>query len=582
MDTNTNQLTITRILMGVGVMFIVIALGVFITKNWNYLPDLIKNSMLLIVSVGFFTASRAFRVKKDLNTVASIFYYLASLFIGAFLVISMGGIHAHQMETNALLLIIANVTVIALITARVFFLRQVSDLVSLVITMQPLSLFIGVYFNSRTCLIILSSFIFLAVSILYLKLKSYDRFNLAVDVIIWVQFGIQYILALVSMSLMGQTREDDFAGLFAGLALLVGITFSYIYTENGSQKTGLRYAQTFSIGLAVISLVVFIIDFIDFVHVSNSIVEIECVEVIVYLFLLIALLLLDRVEALVLAISIAAIMNFMQVTLDDYLYIPMITAVCFGLMIVMQVFVKGKGIDACLQLEGNTKYSTNFAIKDFIQYTVIIGITGVVLLISNIFDDADLYRGYIGFFAVLILSFANFIASINLLIHNHTAKRVIATINLFNYVCGLAEIEFFNDSYLINGEDVYFNCEIFSTILLLATLMLGIIWKGANTKTIRNFQFVLVAMVFFGDLSYNLSNGDIFTLLYIGIAAAVTMIIGGAKSSRRYVILSALTLVSLVLYETKDFWLSISWWIYLFVVGLALVVYAAKREWNRA
>jgi uncharacterized membrane protein len=99
---------------------------------------------------------------------------------------------------------------------------------------------------------------------------------------------------------------------------------------------------------------------------------------------------------------------------------------------------------------------------------------------------------------------------------------------------------------------------------------------------LKNLQFVLVAMVFLSDLAYNLEDGDIYTLLYLGVAAAITMIIGSVKGSKKYVVLSALTLCALVIYQTRDFWMSISWWIYLFVVGIALVAYAAKREWSRA
>ena len=575
MDTKNYQTTITRILMGVGIVFVVIAVGLFITKSWNYMSDLAKDAMLLIVSAGFFFTSRMFRVKKGLTAVSSVFYYLGAIFIGAFSVLALGGIHAHQAHNNALLLIYADVTVVSLLLFRLFFVKNAIDVVTSVIMLEPLPFLIGVLNESTPTIIVLSSLLFLGVTALYIFLNSYDNMKIAVTVLYWLQFSFSILITMITVLQMGYARVDDNVAMFAAVVTFAATTITYLYSRGRKGETAFRIAQTFSIGFFTIGLITFLIDLIEFVNDANAALDEDFLAIIIYFFLLLALLLLDRLEALITAFAVTMCMWVAQFILYDLPYVPIITAICYGVMLVKQNVYNERGLSDNLDLNKYTGYASNFKIADIVKYALANAVVGIFYAAND-----ELYD--VGEGSTFMLFFFFVIATISLMVHSVKAKRVFSVINLFNIIFAVGFLDIVNDYYTIFNLETSFYLEILSTAILLAAFSLKYILKDTNENIIRNIQFVIVTMVFLGNLSYNLDDGDIFTLLYTGISALVALVIGAMKDSKRYVVVSALTMCALVVYQTRDFWLSISWWVYLFVVGLALITFAATREWKRA
>ncbi len=572
MDTKNYQTTITRILMGVGIVFVVVAVGLFITKSWNYMSDLAKDAMLLIVAAGFFTTSRLFRVKKNLTAVSSVFYYLGAIFIGAFSVLALGGIHAHQAHDNVLLLIFADVTVVSLLLFRLFFVKNAIDVVTSVVMLEPLPFLLGALNESVTMFIYLSGALFLGVVALYIFLNTYDNMKISVTVLYWVQFAITVMMTLFTVLQMGYARPDDNAAFYIAAVTFAGTLLVY---RNSKENVGFRIAETFSIGLFVIALITFLVDLIEFVNAPNAALDEDWLTIVVYFFLLATLLLLDRVEALIISFSITILMWMGQFFIDDLPYVPILTAVCYGLMLVKQNVFNESGFNDNLDLGTYTGYSSNFRMIDFAKYALANAIVGVIYAANDsMYDIGD------GSCFMIFLIFT--LLTVSLMVHSEKVKRVLGVINLLNVVSCVGFLDVVNDSHTIMGTETSFCMQIMSTSFLLAAFALKYLLKETEEKTIRNIQFVIVTMVFLGNLSYNLDDGDIFTLLYTGIAALIALALGALKESKRYVVLSALTMCALVIYQTRDFWLSISWWVYLFVVGLALITFAATREWKRA
>lgn len=85
---------------------------------------------------------------------------------------------------------------------------------------------------------------------------------------------------------------------------------------------------------------------------------------------------------------------------------------------------------------------------------------------------------------------------------------------------------------------------------------------------------MLVATMLFYDLLY----GEVINAIILGIVGFLMMVIGAIRNNRCYVILATITLIILVFYITRDFWLSIAWWVYLFVAGLFMIALAVKEE----
>ena len=69
-------------------------------------------------------------------------------------------------------------------------------------------------------------------------------------------------------------------------------------------------------------------------------------------------------------------------------------------------------------------------------------------------------------------------------------------------------------------------------------------------------------------------------LILEGICLAV-FFLAHMAGSRRWVKISGGFLIGVAVYMTKDFWMSIAWWVYLMAAGIGLILFAAIREKKR-
>ena len=75
-----------------------------------------------------------------------------------------------------------------------------------------------------------------------------------------------------------------------------------------------------------------------------------------------------------------------------------------------------------------------------------------------------------------------------------------------------------------------------------------------------------------------ISSGKLADALIIGVISLLILAVSFLRKSKRWFVLSALTLVVLGIYMSRSFWLSLAWWIYLLATGLALIGLAAANE----
>jgi len=73
-------------------------------------------------------------------------------------------------------------------------------------------------------------------------------------------------------------------------------------------------------------------------------------------------------------------------------------------------------------------------------------------------------------------------------------------------------------------------------------------------------------------------SGEVSDAIIIGVISFLVFAGAFRKKSKRWFVMSALTLIILAIYMSRSFWLSIAWWVYLLVAGLALIVLAAVNE----
>ncbi|MDD4095210.1 MAG: hypothetical protein PHP22_03095 [Oscillospiraceae bacterium] len=101
------------------------------------------------------------------------------------------------------------------------------------------------------------------------------------------------------------------------------------------------------------------------------------------------------------------------------------------------------------------------------------------------------------------------------------------------------------------------------------------VWKNNETAMIL-FISACVSLAVLGVAA--IFSGDLVDALILGVAALAMLIVSFMVKSKRWFILSAVTIVILGLYMTREFWESLDWWVYLLLVGCILIGLAAANE----
>jgi hypothetical protein len=71
---------------------------------------------------------------------------------------------------------------------------------------------------------------------------------------------------------------------------------------------------------------------------------------------------------------------------------------------------------------------------------------------------------------------------------------------------------------------------------------------------------------------------ELLDALIIGVISILILAASFIMKSKRWFVMSALTMVVLGIYMSRSFWMSLGWWIYLLVAGLALIALASANE----
>ncbi|MEI8200232.1 MAG: hypothetical protein WCG21_09220 [Eubacteriales bacterium] len=103
------------------------------------------------------------------------------------------------------------------------------------------------------------------------------------------------------------------------------------------------------------------------------------------------------------------------------------------------------------------------------------------------------------------------------------------------------------------------------------------IWQQARgvTAVLLYISACLCIAVLALDAIY---TGKLADALIIGVISLLLLAASFLKKSKRWFVLSALTIVVLGIYMSRSFWLNLAWWIYLLATGLALIGLAAANE----
>ena len=108
---------------------------------------------------------------------------------------------------------------------------------------------------------------------------------------------------------------------------------------------------------------------------------------------------------------------------------------------------------------------------------------------------------------------------------------------------------------------------------------LGKIWgKGRVIRDIQTvlYTLCLLSLAFDAYLTQKVADA----LILEGICLSV-FTVSCVRKCRRPAAISGATAVAVVIYMTRSFWLSLSWWVYLLAAGIGLILFAAVNEMKK-
>lgn len=108
---------------------------------------------------------------------------------------------------------------------------------------------------------------------------------------------------------------------------------------------------------------------------------------------------------------------------------------------------------------------------------------------------------------------------------------------------------------------------------------LGRIWKGSGEIGIlQTMGFTICLLMLGADAVRSGQLAD--ALILEGICLAV-FLLAHVAGNRRWIRISGGFLAAVAFYMTKDFWISLAWWVYLMAAGIGLIIFGAIREKNK-
>ncbi|RGY96913.1 hypothetical protein [Clostridium sp. AM58-1XD] len=117
--------------------------------------------------------------------------------------------------------------------------------------------------------------------------------------------------------------------------------------------------------------------------------------------------------------------------------------------------------------------------------------------------------------------------------------------------------------------------------VLAAGFSLRYIWTGEMKESMKWVFFVITVIAAALQGMECLWLEELWDVIVLGSAMTGIMMISYYLKRKRWLLLSFVTLTGLVLYQSRNFWLTIQWWVYLLAAGLLLIGTASIYEYKR-
>jgi len=568
MDQQSKKIFST-ILLAVGALFVIVSGSIFVSSTWRYLPEFLRAFLLAAVAAGTFAGYAYFENKTTLTKTPTVLYYIGICFTG-FTTDAL--LHATSLiQSRYSVLLIDMIAMSAPLIFRFLKKKKLADMIFQFLLADGMILcFVHMEILSRMeALQITMSTLLLALALLvkYLKQNEEDKKLILTTFIV---YGIHFVAALFLMMIyktMGFVFYYDlsdnqfFCCTIPAIMIAASLTLIYLTYKNSF----LRVCQSISLWVACYEVWYFIIElFPTDMYTWHKTNLLYFLLVLTYAILAKVL---ERKEMFVITIvgcfwielirviSLTNLGHYIEMGLHGKEHQMLFYPITLALLVILLIrrFYFGR----------RDLFNKNSTL-------ITIGLLAVNTALSS------LVKNYAGNFGIVF-----WLALVFLMIACTQEQKVIRAIMqsfaLTLFLNALLCHEIIPVKYSSDFLSADFSAEYIVVCVALGIVLLRVIWYDIYRK-ITKVQFVSTCVLLGILLIQNLANQELLNVMFLAIVALIILIIASILKNKEYSIASAVTLVLVVLYMTRAFWMSIAWWVYLFVAGVGLILFAIKKE----
>lgn len=554
--------SISTLLLVVGVLFVLVAGSIFVSTAWKYLSPEMKEFCLFLVSGGLFVGAYRLDKQKHLPKIATAFYYMGVAFLGYFTMAVFGGMVQYDqglpsdlvVQNNSMRVLLSCGVMSVPVAWRLFTRKKCMDLTALILLVDTV-LFATIYAFSlsfQMFTILLAACVLVFAGVHYWFVRNGGR-EAGLQLVITVGYGVHAAIYLFCLAIM-PFADGEKTGLMSVFTLVLGVVTWLSYGE--------RKYRFFRI-LNSISIFWFVF---ELSYELNEIfawgVEAYTLHMFVFLVDVLIWLWLQRGEMKGMLLIYEGIIWLAQLSeCYDYDYPGVSVFLPFG-------FLLAGALGFQYYKEQNI-LDRNLCIWSIVGNVLVYGTAIFGVDISATYGSSFYWMMDVFFYALVGMMIREFLPG-------KTGKSIcstlVLTMVLFN-LGNLADLILFAE----NGLPARLEAELDGVLAGMGIVLLKHIWYD-STKSVRVIQLVLTCMTMAALLLHNLFWGELGCVLILGLVSGIMLIVASKKNHKGYAILAAVTLIIMVLYLTRQFWLSIAWWVYLFVAGVVLIRLAIKKE----
>lgn len=557
MDVKQKKL-ISNLLLSVGVIFILIAGSVFVATAWKYIPLFVKQLALLGVSFGMFTGSVVSSKNEKLVIVEHALFYLGTAFVGFFVMAIMGGILNQNFTENAFRMMIANGAMLIPVIAKLLVKKQNLERVMLTFLADSILFSACIAFEASVCVYLT---ILAGVVSVFSVLDAVDQENNLNGTTCISILYLFHLICYIPFLMMYVLAEGTDIVSCIGVAVLVVIS---LISWKSRGEEGIRICNSFAI---VWFIVVSVLTECELVNYDG---EYEFVWLMIAIIVSVLMVVIRRIEFVIMLAIAAGAIPYLQlfICVIDYFgssvldvigiteqsdwsctYYPYSIVFMLGFL---AYYIMKYGLEEMIE---------NWTEKAIWKLTAFQFVNVISLLLASTMETS--------FGMVFFLLIAMDMLAVMVVMKKDMIKKVFGTMAMF---MGIMSVVL--QPFLVIPET--FIVEWVCLFGAISIVLFRMIWYDKKEE-FSILYFTGTCILLATLLMRNLISGQLMNVLILGLTGIIMLIMAAGYNNRKYVIASSVTLVLLVFYLTKDFWMSIAWWVYLFVAGVVLVLLAIRK-----